>query len=64
MSPIRSRNSKKAAWSASGVGTGGVAGVRRGVAGELGDVGRGHVRERRHHMCPTSSGISKKVGWR
>ena len=35
-----------------------VAGVGRGIARELGHVGRRHVRERRHHMCPTSSGIS------
>ena len=36
----------------------GVVAVGRGVAGELGDVGRVHVGKRRHHMCPTSSGMS------
>lgn len=26
--------------------------------------GRFHYDRSRHHMCPTSSGMSKKVGWR
>ena len=39
--------------------------LRRGGAfGQRDHIRRRHVRQRRHYMCPTSSGISKNVGWR